>query len=277
MAIDEDLEGPGYLGTQFGALATGEKPRANRPFSVRGVTLDDGLTIEQFNRRRKLAEDVDIAFRGFEDLDDQVVGLNQFSRRAYQIISSRRSREAFDLSRERPDVVNRFGGHEAGQSMLLACRLIAAGVRFVTVIVDGWDTHGDNFNTLKTNLLPRFDQAFSALLATLGDRGLLDSTAIMATGEFGRTPKVNGRSGRDHWARAMFALMAGGDARGGQAIGASDDKAAEPAGDGFKPDDLAASFYRNIGIDHRKEYRTDIGRPVMRVRGGSVIEPLFAG
>jgi hypothetical protein len=145
------------------------------------------------------------------------------------------------------------------------------------LIVDGWDTHGDNFKELKTNLLPRFDQAFSALLATLGDSGLLDSTAIMATGEFGRTPKVNGRSGRDHWARAMFALMAGGDVRGGQAIGASNDKAAEPAGDGFKPDDLAASFYRNIGIDHRKEYHTDIGRPVMLVRGGSVIKSLFAG
>ncbi len=277
VAIDEDLEGPGYLGTQYGALATGEKPRSGRPFSVRGITLDDGLSIEHFNRRRQLAEDVDNFFSGYENLDDEVRGLDDFSRRAHQIIGSSRTREAFDLDRESKQIQDRFGPSETGQSLLLACRLIEAGVRFVTVLVDGWDTHSDNFKELKTNLLPQFDQGFAALLDTLKERGLLDSTAVMATGEFGRTPKVNGQRGRDHWARAMFAVLTGGSIRGGQAIGRTDDKAAEPAGDGFSPDDLAATFYHHIGIDHHKEYHTNTGRPVMLVRDGRLIRQVFTG
>lgn len=120
VAIDEDLEGPGFLGTQFGALATGEKPRANWPFSVRGITLADGLSAGQFNRRRQLADDVDSLFRGYEDLDEEVRGLDEFSRRAHRIIASPRTCQAFDLSREPASIVNRFGPGETGQSLLLA-------------------------------------------------------------------------------------------------------------------------------------------------------------
>jgi hypothetical protein len=274
VAIDEDLEGPGFLGTQFGALATGEKPRANQPFSVRGITLSDGLSIEQFNRRRNLANDVDSLFKGYETLDEQVQGLDEFSRRAHQIIGSTRARQAFDLAREEAAVVHRFGPGETGQSLLLACRLIEAGVRFVTVVVDGWDTHNDNFTELRTKLLPEFDRGFSALLDTLGERGLLSSTVVLATGEFGRTPKVNAGRGRDHWARASVALLGGGNIRGGQVIGASDDKAAEPADTGYSPDDLAATFYHHIGIDPHQEFKTDTGRPVMLVREGNLIRDL---
>lgn len=277
VAIDEDLEGPGYLGTQYGALATGEKPRGGRPFSVRGITLDDGLSIERFNRRRLLADEVDTFFNEYENLDDEVRGLDDFSRRSHQIIGSSRTREAFNLGREPQQIHERFGPSETGQSLLLACRLIEAGVRFVTVVIDGWDTHSDNFKELKTNLLPQFDQGFAALIDTLSQRGLLDSTAVMATGEFGRTPKVNGQRGRDHWARAMFAVLAGGAIRGGQAIGQTDDKAAEPAGDGFSPDDLAATFYHHIGIDPCTEYHTNTGRPVMLVRDGRIVRQLFTG
>ena len=271
VAIDEDIEGPGYLGTQYGALATGEKPRANGAFSVRGITLSDGLSLDRFNRRRKLADDVDSLFAEYEDLDDEVRALDRFSRQAHNIIGSPRARRAFDLAEETPAVVSRFGEGETGQSLLLACRLIEAGVRFVTVIVDGWDTHQDNFREMRSRLLPEFDLAYSALLDRLNDRGLLGSTVVLASGEFGRTPKINGRAGRDHWARTSVALLAGGKIVGGRAIGASDAKAAEPTGDGYSPDDLAATFYHHIGINPQQEFHTATGRPVMLVRNGSVI------
>lgn len=273
VAIDEDLEGPGFLGAAYGALATGERPRFGRPFSVRGITLDEGLTLSRFDRRRKLADEVDTAFRGFESLDDHVAGLDRFSRQAYEIISSKRSREAFDLTREKQVVIDRFGREEAGQSMLLACRLIEAGVRFVTVIVDGWDTHNNNFRELKTTLLPQFDRGFSALLETLEDRRVLDSTAVLCTGEFGRTPKVNGGAGRDHWARAMFSVFAGGKL-GGQALGRTDATAAEPVDEAYTPDDVAATFLHQIGIDPHSEFPATSGRPVQLVRDGNVIKAI---
>ena len=277
VAVDEDPQGPGFLGTRYGALATGEKPRPNQPFRVRGISLEDGLTVTQLQRRRRLADDIDRAFRDHEDLDDPVIGLNQFSRQAHQIISSQRTREAFDVGREAASIATRFGNNESGLSLLLACRLIEAGVRFVTVIVENWDTHNHNFKALKSDLLPRFDRGLSALLGTLHDKGLLESTAVLVTGEFGRTPQVNGTAGRDHWARAMFTLMAGGGIRGGQVLGSTDDKAAEPKGEACTPDDVAATFYRNLGIDPRREYVTNTGRPVMLVRDGRVLKQLFGG
>ena len=275
VSIDRPVEGPGYLGAEFGPLSTGEKPRYGQPFRVRGITLSDGLTIDKFQSRRHLLTDIDTAFDGFEKLDDSVRGLDRFSEQAYRIISSPRSRNAFDLSREHDREVDRFGRHEFGQSMILATRLIESGVRFVTVLLEGWDTHADNFNTLGRDLLPRFDQSMSALLDRLDEQGRLDSTSILVTGEFGRTPKVNGRAGRDHWARAMNALMAGGDVQGGQVIGATDAKAEGPAGNGFTPDDLAASFFQNIGINPKTEYAANVGRPITLIRDGEPIPGLL--
>ena len=275
VAIDEAMAGPGYLGSQYGALATGEMPRYGFPFRVRGVTLEDGITLDKYQSQRRLLEDIDSAFEGFETLDDQVRALSRFSEQAWRIIGSSRTRTAFDLSREPVSETDRFGKHEFGQSLLLTSRLVEAGVRFVTVVIENWDTHQDNFNELAGKLLPPFDQALAALLDRLQERGLLSTTSVLVTGEFGRTPKVNGRAGRDHWARAMFALMAGGDIRGGQAIGATDDRAAEPVGDGFTPDDLAASFFRNIGIDPAREYHANVGRPITLIRNGSPISALF--
>ena len=113
------------------------------------------------------------------------------------------------------------------------------------------------------------------MLLGLAEKGLLDSTAVMVTGEFGRTPKINQRAGRDHYPRAMFMLLAGGGIRGGQVVGESDDKGTGPKGDAIRPDDVAASLYRSLGIDPRKEYRTNTGRPVMIVRDGEPIRQLF--
>ena len=276
VSIDRPVEGPGYLGPEFGPLSTGEKPRYGQPFRVRGITLGDGLTVEDYQSRRSLLSDIDKAYAGFENLDDSVRGLNRFSEQAYSIISSPRARDAFDLAQEPDREVDRFGRHDYGQSMMLTSRLIESGVRFVTVMLEGWDTHQDNFNTLGRELLPRLDQSLSALMDRLGGKGLLDSTAILVTGEFGRTPKVNGRAGRDHWARAMCAMMAGGATNCGQVIGATDEKAEGPKDKGFTPDDLAASFFRNIGIDPRTEYEANIGRPVTLIRDGEPIPGLVS-
>jgi uncharacterized protein (DUF1501 family) len=130
---------------------------------------------------------------------------------------------------------------------------------------------------MKDLLLPPVDQAFSALLEDLAERGLLDETLVAWTGEFGRSPKVNDKAGRDHWGRVYSTVLAGGGIRGGQVVGASDEKGMGPAGELISPDQLAASFYHALGIDHRKEYHTQSGRPVMLVREGSVLPQLFGG
>jgi hypothetical protein len=271
VSIDRPVEGPGYLGAEYGPLSTGEKPRFGQPFRVRGITLDESLTVARYQSRRQLRDDIDTAFAGYETLDDSVRGLDRFSQQAYRIISSTRSRNAFDLSLESDLEVDRFGRHEFGQSAMLATRLIEAGVRFVTVLLEGWDTHQDNFNTLGRELLPNFDQSFSAMLNRLAERGLLSTTSILVTGEFGRTPKINNNAGRDHWARAMCSLMAGGSVSAGQVVGSTDDKAEGPQDSGFSPDDLAATFLQNIGIDPKKEYAANVGRPITVIRNGTVI------
>lgn len=271
VSIDRPVEGPGYLGAEYGPLSTGEKPRFGQPFRVRGITLDGNLTIAKYEKRRKLLNDIDGAFTEFDRLDENVRSLDRFSEEAYRIISSSRSRNAFDLSREPEREIDRFGRHEFGQSMMLTTRLIEAGVRFVTVLLEGWDTHQDNFNQLGRNLLPRFDQSLAAMLDRFSEKGLLDSTSVLVTGEFGRTPKVNKNAGRDHWARAMSSLLVGGNVRGGQVVGATDEKAVGPLNDGYSPDDLAATFLKNIGIDPKKEYEANVGRPITLIRDGSAI------
>ena len=277
VSIDESFVGPGYLGSRYSPL-TADKPKHGVPYSVRGVSLEDGLTVEKYKSQKQLLDDLDNAFRGFEDLDDQVVGMDRFQEQAYDIISAPRTRQAFDLSQERAAEADRFGKHEFGQSMLLAARLIEAGVHFVTVRLRpaefDFDTHQENFPRLRT-LLPPFDRGLAALLARLEERGLMGSTAIMVAGEFGRTPKINKTGGRDHWARAMCALMAGGDVRGGQVIGETDATAAEPASIGYSPDDLAASFFANIGISPKSEFQSNVGRPITLVRDGRPIRSLF--
>lgn len=275
----------GFLGVKYAPLNTGGTPQPGRPFSVRGISLQGGLTVAQVEKRQSLLSDLDTTFRGVEEDSQLLDGLDRFSQQAYSIITSKRSRSAFDVSKESPAFAEPFGEGPFGMSCLLASRLIETGVRFVTVSLGGWDTHQDNWTRLskgngnRPGLLPQLDTGLSALLNGLEQKGLLESTAVFVTGEFGRTPKINSRSaegGRDHYPRCMFMLQAGGSIRGGQAIGESDEKATLPASEGFSPDDVAASFYHNVGIDHTKEYHTSTGRPIMIVRDGTVISKLFS-
>jgi len=269
----------GFLGVKYAPLNTGSTPRAGQTFSVRGISLRNGLTIEQVEKRQGLLRDLDVAFKGAEKNSQLLEGLDRFGAQAHSIITSRRSREAFDIGKESPAFAAPFGEDAFGLSCLLANRLIESDVRFVTLNLGGWDTHRDNFTKLSTVQLPKFDVGLAALLNGLEAKGLLESTAVYVTGEFGRTPKINTRTdegGRDHYPRCMFMLMAGGAVRGGQVVGESDEKATMPANEAISPDDVAASFYHNLGIDHTKEYHTTIGRPIMIVRDGSVINQLFA-
>jgi hypothetical protein len=275
VAVPNTPQKPGYLGVRYAALSTGQSPKAGQPFNVRGVSLEKGLTVERFDQRQTLLRDLDQTFAGYEKDYDLLDGLDRFSQQAYQMISSPAAKRAFDISQESPAFADPFGKTDFGLSCLLAVRLVEAGVRFVSLQDGGWDTHNDNWTRLKEKLLPPFDTGLSALLAGLDQRGLLSSTAVFVTGEFGRTPKINQqRNGRDHYPRAMFVLQAGGAVRGGQVLGASDEKGEAPAGDGFSPDDVAATFFTNLGIDPHKEYETHTGRPVMLVRNGRVIREL---
>ncbi|MEK6233361.1 MAG: DUF1501 domain-containing protein [Planctomycetales bacterium] len=279
VAVPNSRQRPGFLGVKYAPLNTASTPQAGQPFSVRGVSLGAGLTITEVEKRQRLLQDLDSTFGGFEKNNDLLGGLDRFKQQAHAMITSKRAREAFDVSKESPEFAKPFGEDSFGQSCLLSLRLVEAGVRFVTTTLGGWDTHRDNFTKLKDVNLPKLDTGLSALLNGLDQRGLLESTAVFVTGEFGRTPKINTRSpegGRDHYPRCMFMLLAGGSIRGGQALWQSDDKATLPANEVFLPDDVAASFYHNLGVDHEKEYQTSIGRPITIVRDGQIIPELFS-
>ncbi|MDA1012940.1 MAG: DUF1501 domain-containing protein [Planctomycetota bacterium] len=279
VAVPNGNQRPGFLGVKYAPLNTAATPRIGTPFSVRGIALSGGLTIKEVEKRQNLLRELDSTFESADANSQLLDGLDRFSQQAHSIITSKRSRDAFDISKESPAFTKPFGEDAFGASCLLASRLVESGVRFVSLTLGGWDTHSDNFTKLSTNLLPRLDTGLAALFNGLAEKGLLDSTAVFVTGEFGRTPKINSRTaegGRDHYPRAMFMLMAGGGIKGGQVVGKSDDKATLPDGKGFKPDDAAATYYHALGIDHTKEYHTNTGRPIMIVREGQVIKELFS-
>ena len=275
VAIPSTPQSAGYLGVRQAPLNTNDTPRFGQPFSVRGISLEGGLTVEQFESRTQLLSRVDTAFSELRSKSSLVDGLDQFAQEAYAVISSPKAREAFDTKREGERVALEFGEHRFGQSCLLALRLVEAGVRFSTVTFSGWDTHSNNFKKSKEELLPQLDQGLSALLLHLEKRGLLETTSVLVTGEFGRTPKINANAGRDHWPRAFSVLMAGGGINTGQVLGASDDKGMGPSGDPITPESVAASFYHSLGIDFKKEYHTHTGRPVMIVRSGEILPGLI--
>ncbi len=279
VAVPRGNQRAGFLGIQYAPLNTGQTPSAGQRFSVRGISLGNGMTVQQIERRQGLLSDLDQTFRHVEQNDQLLVGLNRFHQKAFDMITSPKAREAFDVSRESPSFAKQFSKDPFSQSCLLAIRLVESGVRFVSLSLGGWDTHRDNFTKLSTEQLPKLDAGLSALYTGLEQRGLLESTSVMATGEFGRTPKINTRTaegGRDHYPRCMFMLMAGGGIRGGQVIGESDATAAGPKNEAIKPDDVAASFYHSLGIDPNREYHTDTGRPITLVRDGQVIPQLFS-
>ena len=278
VSIPKSKTGPGHLGVKYASLQTNAVPKKGKKFNVRGISLGNGISLDEIERRQGLLKDLDTKFDAIKAKDDLLSGLDKFSQKAFDMITSKRARSAFDISKEAPSFANLFGEDDFSQSCLLASRLVESGVKFVTVSLGGWDTHNDNFGKLSTDLLPRLDAGLSGLFNGLAEKGLLETTTVYVSGEFGRTPKINAKSaegGRDHYPRCMFMLMGGGPVKGGQVIGQSDEKAAGPKHDLIKPEDVAATFYRTLGIDHRKEYQTTIGRPISVVRDGNLLNDLI--
>lgn len=262
----------GFLGSAYDPLFVSEDPSAAAflPFPCGDVG-------ERIDQRRSLLAEVD---RQTGRLG-QVAGVRQFNRhqqRAIELLTSPSVRKACDLSRETPRQRDRYGRSAFGQGLLLARRLVAAGVSLVTVnwARDDayWDTHKDNFSDLKTKLLPPFDVAFSALVDDMSQRGLLDETLLVCLAEFGRTPRVNRSAGRDHWASCFSVLLAGAGVRGGLIHGASDRIAAYPADKPVVPADLAATIYAALGIDRGTEIHDRFGR-TYPLFAGRVLEDLF--
>jgi uncharacterized protein (DUF1501 family) len=201
--------------------------------------------------------------------------MDEFYQQAYTLISAPEAREAFNLSAEKPAMVERYGKSSAGMRLLLARRLVESGVRFVTVSYDGWDHHAGIADSMKRQL-PPLDQALAALITDLEDRGLLDSTLIMVTSEFGRTPKINAGAGRDHFARVYSTMLAGGGISRGHFFGSTDATATEPDENPVTVEDLMTTVYHQLGIVADKELMAPGNRPMEIVDGGRLIRPIIS-
>jgi hypothetical protein len=272
--------GAGYLGTAYNPFivegGAGGKGGGGGNLRVRDIQLPTGITLEELENRDKLLQGFDSAFRDADKSADLVDGLDAFHKEALEILRSDKTKKAFDLTQEKQEARERYGMDPFGQGVLAARRLVEAGVRFVTVSIGGWDTHGQNFNALSKNLLPKLDQTLSALIADLADRGTLDRTIVYCAGEFGRTPKINKNSGRDHWARSMAVVLAGGGFKAGYAHGTTDKEGMAPATEACTPDDVSSTIFQCLGIDPHTELQTPTGRPVQLFREGKVVEKLLA-
>jgi hypothetical protein len=265
--------GTGYLGAAFGAFALGSDP-ASDSFSVRDLTLPSGIDAQRFAARREMRSVVDAHFSALEK-SDALDGMDSFYQRAYAMISSDKARAAFDIKAEPKNVRDNYGRNAAGQRMLLARRLVEAGVRFVSLTYGSWDHH-DNIKRANGTQMPNFDKAYAALIRDLDQRGLLDSTLVIVNTEFGRTPKINGTAGRDHWPKVFSIALAGGGMKRGFVYGSSDATGGEPDANPLGVEDYAATIYHQIGIDPGKALMTPGNRPQPIVKDGKVVRELIA-
>ncbi|MGL4551829.1 MAG: DUF1501 domain-containing protein [Gemmataceae bacterium] len=271
----------GYLGTAYnpfiveGSAGTGKRGAAPT-LRVRGIQLPTGFTLKELEDREKLRAGFDSTFKAVDKSADALDGFDAFHKQALDILRGDKTKKAFDLDSEKESVRNRYGATAFGQGALAARRLVEAGVRFATITIGGWDTHQKTFDRHKTALQPGLDQTLSALIEDLDARGLLDSTIVYCAGEFGRTPKINANTGRDHWARSMAVVLAGGGIKRGYAHGTTDANGTAPASEPCTPDDVSATIFSQLGIDPHSELMTPSLRPMPLFREGKVIAKLLA-
>ena len=281
----------GWLGAAYNALATDVRRRdANDnpyfrectdeelDFRIKGLVSKAEIPLNRLRRRRTLLDQF-ATQRRVLGVGDVIASHDKIRQRAMTLVMSEKIRTALDIRREHESLRDRYGRHLFGQSLLMGRRMIEAGARFVTVTWDApdgysWDSHRHS-GDLKNHLLPGFDQAFSALLADLEDRGLLAETLVVAIGEMGRTPRANTEWGRDHWTHCFPAVLAGAGIRGGTAYGRSDQHAAYPVEHPTRPEDLAATVFQSLGIDPQMSIPDGLGRPVKLVEGGRPLTQLF--
>jgi Protein of unknown function (DUF1501) len=265
--------GTGYLSSSFGAFSLGDDPN-RQGFQVRDLQRPGDVDDNRFDNRRTMLNIVNDHFRKLEK-SDALDAVDTNYQRAYALISSQKAREAFDIAKEPDAIRDEYGRNEAGARMLLARRLVEAGVRFVTLTYAGWDHH-DNIAGAMGGQLPVFDQAFAGLIRDLDRRKLLDSTLVCVTTEFGRTPKINGTAGRDHWPKVFSIVMAGGGIARGKVYGSSDATASEPLDNPLTVEDWATTVYNCLGIVGDKELMAPGGRPVEIVKDGELVRGLLA-
>jgi len=257
--------GPNFLGARYAPFVVSDDPNKDA-FRVRDVALPKGLTTDRFGRRSDLRKLVDKMKRINEQAAaDPVVGLDEYYRQGYDIITSEQAQQAFDISKEDDKVRDRYVRDGFGQRTLLARRLVEAGVPFVTVYDGGWDSHSNIFAGMRKRL-PKWDQTVATLINDLDERGLLDTTLVVALGEFGRTPKLSTLSGqttagRDHWSNAMSILIAGGGTPGGVCVGATDRKGYSAVERVLGPENFVSTIYTKLGINPDKVFYTPQGRP----------------
>ena len=275
----------GFLGSRHDPLQIKDDPNAPH-FRVENLSLPIGLSVSDLENRTGLLASIDQQRVALET-SGTLAGFQDLRERAISTLSASRIGQAFSLDREPVSLREAYGRHPFGQSLLLARRLVEAGVPIVQAnmgTMNNWDTHNSNCKQLKDRLLPPLDRGMSALLDDLGARGLLDETLVVMVGEFGRTPKLGGNlgtpsyvpDGRDHWAGVFFALFAGAGVRGGQVIGRSDKIAAYPAANPYYPSNLGATIYKTLGIDPDTLVTDRLNRP-LRLNEGDRIETLYTG
>ncbi len=271
--------GPNFLGAKHAPFVVADDPN-NQNFRVRDVALPIGLENSRFERRMDLRKVVDKLPRITDPAAaDPVAGADEYFRQGIDLVTSRSAQGAFDIHRESDAVRDAYGRNAFGQRALLARRLVEAGVPFVTLVDGGWDHHSDIFGACKTRL-PGWDNTVNTLITDLEQRGLLESTLVVALGEFGRTPAISvlpgqSKPGRDHWANAMSVLMAGGGTPGGQVIGATDSKGYSAVDRVLSPENFVSTIYRKLGIDPEKILYTPQGRPTHLVSQPEPIKELM--
>lgn len=276
--------GTGYLSSKFGAFELGGDP-AQKDFRVRDIAMAKSMTDDRFAARRSAREAVEDHFREIEKSPAELDAMDDFYGQAYKLISSPEARKAFSLDGEPDAMAKLYGEYKKpngqpfgiSRQLMLARRLVEAGVRFVTVMysgTNGWDNH-TGIREAMNNGLPAFDHAFAGLITDLEQRGLLDSTIVMVTSEFGRTPKVNEGAGRDHWARVYSQVLAGGGITRGNIYGATNATAAEADQNPVTVEDYLATVYHQLGINCEDRLMAPGDRPIDIVRGGKFVESLI--
>jgi hypothetical protein len=271
-SMPNEFAGTGYLSSSFAPFSLGSDP-ADGGFTVQDLKLPGGVTDNRFTKRRRMLDAVNDYFVSKEKADS-LKAVDTFYQRAYSMVSSVKAQEAFDISKEPAKLRDEYGRNTAGARMLLARRLVEAGSRFVTMTYGSWDLH-DNVQNGIRGQLPAFDQGYAALIRDLDRRGLLKSTLVCIASEFGRTPKINGTAGRDHWPKVFTVVMAGGGIKGGIAYGSSNATASEPEDNPLTVEDWAATIYHCLGINPDNKLIAPGDRPINIVKDGEVRKELL--
>ncbi len=273
----------GQVDNRFGGGTSGVLGLAHNPFemladpnaenfSVRDISPPKGISMSRVDRRKQMLATIDNLQREADIQPAAYDALDEHYKAALNMITAPETKKAFAIGDEDPKLRDRYGRNRFGQSCLLARRLIQSGVRFVTVTDGGWDTHQNNFKSLKSSRIPPVDQGLPTLLEDLEEHGMLDTTLVCWLTDFGRTPKINSASGRDHWASSGFAIMAGAGVPGGSVIGATDDEGGKPIRDEYYSDDIAATVYAKLGIPHDLIVQSPDGRPIRLNEGRTIQE-----